>query len=161
MQHTLWRARRRGCRHIAGLAALFDVSTRFVYAHIVQGRAPRPPTCVVARFVFRLTAVPSSVAKRMRFRRRTLYVGTWHCSNLREFHRSTYGSTTHASSPLEPRKRGRPPRLICFFLRFPQLCNLAFVKTHKTGSTTLSSLFYRYGVRRGLKVRPTSYTRRQ
>ncbi|CAM9411183.1 unnamed protein product, partial [Laminaria digitata] len=33
-----------------------------------------------------------------------------------------------------------------------QLCNLAFLKTHKTGSTTLSSLFYRYGVRHGLKV---------
>eukprot|EP00904_Undaria_pinnatifida_P000826 jgi/Undpi1/10744/HiC_scaffold_29.g13192.m1 len=33
-----------------------------------------------------------------------------------------------------------------------QLSNLAFLKTHKTGSTTLSSLFYRYGVRHGLKV---------
>eukprot|EP00904_Undaria_pinnatifida_P009917 jgi/Undpi1/6055/HiC_scaffold_20.g08540.m1 len=33
-----------------------------------------------------------------------------------------------------------------------QLSNLAFVKTHKTGSTTLSSLFYRYGVRHDLKI---------
>lgn len=35
----------------------------------------------------------------------------------------------------------------------PQLSNLAFFKTHKTGSTTLASIFYRYGVRHNLKVR--------
>lgn len=34
----------------------------------------------------------------------------------------------------------------------PQLSNLAFFKTHKTGSTTLSSIFYRYGIRHDLKV---------
>ncbi|CAM9372174.1 unnamed protein product [Ascophyllum nodosum] len=30
--------------------------------------------------------------------------------------------------------------------------NVAFVKTHKTGSTTLASVIYRYGLRHGLKV---------
>lgn len=40
----------------------------------------------------------------------------------------------------------------------PQLSNLAFVKTHKTESTTLSSLFYRYGVRHGLTVRRANYS---
>lgn len=47
----------------------------------------------------------------------------------------------------------RPPSACLIAL--PQLSNLAFLKTHKTGSTTLSSLFYRYGVRHGLKVRRT------
>lgn len=34
----------------------------------------------------------------------------------------------------------------------PQLCNIAFVKTHKTASTTLAYLLFRYGRRHHKKV---------
>ena len=34
-----------------------------------------------------------------------------------------------------------------------QLSNLALMRTHKTGSTTLATLLYRYGRRHGLEVR--------
>lgn len=34
-----------------------------------------------------------------------------------------------------------------------QLSNVALMRTHKTGSTTLATLFYRYGRRHGLEVR--------
>lgn len=34
-----------------------------------------------------------------------------------------------------------------------QTANIAFVKTHKTGSTTLASILYRYAARHGVKVR--------
>ncbi|CAN0467016.1 unnamed protein product, partial [Scytosiphon promiscuus] len=30
--------------------------------------------------------------------------------------------------------------------------NIAFVKTHKTGSTSMAAILYRYAVRHGLKV---------
>ncbi|WP_413872089.1 hypothetical protein [Tateyamaria sp.] len=32
------------------------------------------------------------------------------------------------------------------------MANIAFVKTHKTGSTTMASILYRYAVRHDLKV---------
>lgn len=35
---------------------------------------------------------------------------------------------------------------VFFFVRF-QLSNIAFIKTHKTASTTLASILYRYGMR--------------
>lgn len=33
-----------------------------------------------------------------------------------------------------------------------QACNVAFVKTHKTASTTLAGVLYRYGLRHGRRV---------
>ena len=33
-----------------------------------------------------------------------------------------------------------------------QRCNVAFVKTHKTASTTLTAVLYRYGLRHGKTV---------
>ncbi|CAM9693860.1 unnamed protein product, partial [Sphacelaria rigidula] len=33
-----------------------------------------------------------------------------------------------------------------------QACNVAFVKTHKTASTTVTSMLYRYGIRHGRRV---------
>lgn len=45
----------------------------------------------------------------------------------------------------------RSLRLSCF-ARQIQTCNIAFVKTHKTASTTAATIFYRYGKRHGLNV---------
>lgn len=37
-------------------------------------------------------------------------------------------------------------------IRVDQLSNIAFIKTHKTASTTLASILYRYGKRHDLNI---------
>lgn len=46
-------------------------------------------------------------------------------------------STPHLTSPTKPKQ---------------QTCNIAFVKTHKTASTTAATILYRYGKRHNLNV---------
>lgn len=43
------------------------------------------------------------------------------------------------------------------FRELSQLPSIAFLKTHKTGSTTLASILYRYALRHGVKVSYSSY----
>jgi len=45
------------------------------------------------------------------------------------------------------------PTFLCA-LEFPKVADVAFLKTHKTASTTLAAILYRYAARHDLKVKP-------
>lgn len=61
------------------------------------------------------------------------------------------GSLPCCPSSTIPRRKPASPSLLGVAIR-AQLTNIAFIKTHKTASTTLASILYRYGKRHGSNI---------